>query len=350
MHPLLKSRALLAGYLAGWLAFGLVFFVSARVEHAPLRDALWLTLMAAGLAATLFPSSYYSCRALPLRSTPPLTLAAGWVGSTLLMGGIWSGLLLYFGVQLHLFPNWFLTWASWLRFCLTGAFMYLITVAMHYAFIAHQLSEEAQRTEQDLRELAREAELKALRAQLNPHFLFNSLNSISALTSIDPKGARRMCVLLSDFLRKSLKLGERQEVSLAEELDLVRAYLSIEQIRFGDRLKVAWDISAEAESVMVPALLLQPLVENAIKHGVAQLPDGGTIRLSAGIREGWAELRLENDRDADAVRPLGLGLGLRQVKQRLRTRYGNTATLDVRIRDDRFEAVMAFPLESDLHD
>ena len=72
MHPLLKSRALLAGYLAGWLAFGLVFFVSARVEQAPLRDALWLTLMAAGLAAALFPSSYYSCRALPLRSTPPL--------------------------------------------------------------------------------------------------------------------------------------------------------------------------------------------------------------------------------------------------------------------------------------
>jgi two-component system, LytTR family, sensor histidine kinase AlgZ len=352
MHPLIRSRALLAGYLFGWLAFGVVFLFSARIESAPWKEAILLAAIAAGLAAVLFPYSYYSCRALPLRSTPPPTLAAGWIGSALVMGGLWSALLLAISKHLQLLPPHYLTWQGWVSFGLTGSFMYLVTVAMHYVIIAHQHSEESLRTEQELRELAREAELKALRAQLNPHFLFNSLNSISALTSIDPKGARKMCVLLADFLRKSLKLGERPIVPLAEELTLLRAYLDIEQIRFGNRLRVEWSVDAEAEKAEIPTLLLQPLVENAIKHGIAQLPEGGILRFSAHASNGFVEVLLENARDPEADVPAGLGMGLQQVKRRLRGRYGNGASFEAKSLEAGFVVAMTFPIDAgdDSHD
>ena len=347
MHPLLRSRTLLAGYLFGWVAFGLIFFFSARVEGATWGGALWLSLLASALAAILFPYSYYSCRALPLRSTRPLILGAGWSGSSLIMGGLWSALLLYGSRSFELLPEGYLGWQGWLSFTFTGAFMYLVTVAMHYVVIAHQQSEELQRAEHELRTLAREAELKALRAQLNPHFLFNSLNSISALTSLDPKGARTMCVLLSDFLRKSLKLGERPLVTLAEELDLVRAYLTIEQIRFGARLQVAWEVEPEAEPVRIPTLLLQPLVENAIKHGIANLVEGGVIRIAARRRGECLDIEMENARDAEEEAPKGLGLGLTQVRQRLKGRYGAQAFFEAQAIEGAFRVRMAFPMEPD---
>lgn len=347
MHPLLRSRALLVAYLFGSLAFALVFFFSAQVQGSPWREALWLSLLAAGLAALLFPYSYYACRAMPLRSTRLLILTAGWAGSSLLMGGLWSGLLLYLARILHLLPPYYLTWRGWVSFGFTGAFTYLLTVSMHYVVIAQQLSEEAQRTEQELRELAREAELKALRAQLNPHFLFNSLNSISALTSLDPKGARAMCVMLSDFLRKSLKLGERPMVTLAEELDLAKAYLCIEQIRFGARLQVEWDVDLDAGPVEIPTLLLQPLVENAIKHGIANLVEGGCVRISAHRRGNVLEIGMDNARDPDQEAPKGLGLGLTQVQRRLKGRYGAKAHFEAQACERGFCVRMRFPIETD---
>jgi LytS/YehU family sensor histidine kinase len=144
--------------------------------------------------------------------------------------------------------------------------------------LAQDRAIEAERKGAELQLLAQESELKALRAQLNPHFLFNSLNSISALTAVDPSRAREMCVLLSDFLRRSLGLGERRLVALREELDLARTYLAIEQIRFGARLKLAWTLDPAAEPALLPTLLLQPLVENAIKHGIAALPKAASWR------------------------------------------------------------------------
>src|SRR5260370_2632838 len=112
--------------------------------------------------------------------------------------------------------------------------------------------------------LAREAELKALKAQIDPHFLFNSLHSISALTAVDAGRARDMCIRLSDFLRNSLRLGERTTIPFSEELALARTYLEVEQVRFGQRLRVAQDIEEAYCDCDVPPLLLQPLVENSI--------------------------------------------------------------------------------------
>jgi LytS/YehU family sensor histidine kinase len=211
--------------------------------------------------------------------------------------------------------------------------------------LAQERAIEAERKGAELQLLAQESELKALRAQLNPHFLFNSLNSLSALTAVDPARAREMCVLLSDFLRRSLGLGERRLVALREELDLARAYLAIEQIRFGARLQVEWRIDPATESALLPTLLLQPLVENAIKHGIAALPEGGTLALDAELAEGHVIFRVTNPMDADVPTPLGLGLGLRQVRQRLLGRFGNRARFEAGVQDGVHRVTLVFPLE-----
>jgi LytS/YehU family sensor histidine kinase len=194
--------------------------------------------------------------------------------------------------------------------------------------------------------LARDAELKALKAQINPHFLFNSLNSISALTSMDPARARDMCILLADFLRMTLGLGEKSLVPLREELELLRRFLAIEQVRFGDRLRVDAHIETQAEACLLPPLLLQPLVENAIIHGIATLPAGGTVRISADCSAGRLHLVVENSLDPDAPSSRKGGLGLSNVRQRLETRYGKDATLRATGEDESFRVAISMPAET----
>src|SRR5262249_42091949 len=153
--------------------------------------------------------------------------------------------------------------------------------------------------------------------QLHPHFLFNSLNSISALTGREPEAARRMCQLLGDFLRTSLALGARERVTFGEELELASRYLAIEQVRFGSRLGIERRIEPAAERCLVPPLLIQPLIENAVKHGVADRVEGGTIEIVAARRGTRLEITIENPRDPEAPPRRGQGLGLENVRQRL---------------------------------
>ena len=352
MHPVLASRARLGTYLLAWIPGAALLSGQFLFAGFRLRAALVLAVPASLLASVLFLSSYYLCRVAPLRAGRPLPLLGTWAAAAALMGSLWSAsvwLLLQLMAVLSLLdrdPG--LTRSALLGVAGTGAVFYIVTLAFHYLLIAQEEAQEAERQAQELHALAREAELKALRAQLNPHFLFNSLNSISALTTIDAKGARRMCVLLADFLRKSLKLGERSTVSLGEELDLLRAYLAIEQIRFGARLQVEWAVDPAAEPARIPPLLLQPLGENAIKHGIAQLPEGGTLRIGAELRGGHVEIRLDNPADPDAGAPVGLGMGLQQVRRRLRGRFGASAQLQAGPHPAGFQVVLLFPMTGEV--
>jgi LytS/YehU family sensor histidine kinase len=228
-----------------------------------------------------------------------------------------------------------------------GVVLYAQSIVAHYLALAFESARAAERRLLESQLSAREAELKALRAQLNPHFLFNSLNSISALVGSDPEAARRMCHLLGDFLRTSLALGARARVTLSEELALAERYLAVEQVRFGPRLAVERDVEPAAESCLVPPLLLQPLVENAVKHGVASRVEGGTIRIAARRRSGRLEVSVENPFDADAPPRRGHGLGLENVRRRLETLDPDSAGLTVRREDGRFLASLHLPALED---
>jgi two-component system sensor histidine kinase AlgZ len=226
-----------------------------------------------------------------------------------------------------------------------GFLLYSLAVASHYVILEIEESRAAQARVLETSILARDAELKALKAQINPHFLFNSLNSISALTSIDGARAREMCILLADFLRLTLGLGEKALVPLSEELELLHRFLAIEKVRFGERLHVDAHIEAQAETCLLPPLLLQPLVENAIIHGIATLPAGGTVRLSAECSGGRIHLSVENSVDPDAPAPRKNGRGLANVRLRLEARYGKDATLRATAEEELFRVTISLPVE-----
>lgn len=228
---------------------------------------------------------------------------------------------------------------------LAGLGIYWLSAALHLAFFISLKAVESERRALESQVSAREAELKALRSQLNPHFLFNSLNSIMSLVGRSPEEARRMCQALGDFLRRTLNLGARERVSLTEELELVRHYLDIETVRFGSRLSFELDIPAELGAAQVPPLLLQPLIENALKHGVAGRLEGGRIHLAARREGEMMHLIVTNPVDDDATPAPGEGVGLDNVRRRLKAMAAGRGSLEIRRSPNVFEAHLVLPIE-----
>jgi len=277
---------------------------------------------------------WYMCRHLPLVTTNPFKLTVQHLAAALLACGIWVKLANFIARQgMHANARFQMEVPHLVT---VGLLLYTVSVALHYMYLAQEASRDAAL-------LARDAELRALKAQINPHFLFNSLNSITALTTVDPARAREMCIRLSDFLRNTLGLGERETISWREELALSRTYLDVEQVRFGSRLRVEIDVDDDCGDCMVPPLVLQPLIENAVKHGIATMVDGGLIRVQGHLVNGSMEVSVENDFDPDSPTPRRNGLGLRNVRGRLATRFGDAARLTAHVENNQFRAEMVVP-------
>ena len=164
-----------------------------------------------------------------------------------------------------------------------------------------------------------------------------------AVSLLDPAKAREMCILLSDFLRKTLGLGERESISWREELQLAQTYLDVEQVRFGARLRVEMNVDDVCADCLVPPLVLQPLIENAVKHGIATLVEGGTIRVESHVNGGLLAVSVENGFDPESPAPRRHGLGLRNVRSRLETRFGDAARLTSRSENNHFRAEIVVP-------
>ena len=311
----------------------------------------WLEAAAMSLPLTLFyallclaPRSM--CRVLPIGSTPVLKIFGNHLAAAVVAGLIWIVLAkgLALGLGQYFFARLNARFSPQLPLLFgIAVLLYLLAVALHYVLLSVEASKEAETREQEARTLARESELKALKAQINPHFLFNSLNSISALATLDGARARDMCIKLSDFLRTTLKLGEKQRITLADELALARAYLEVEQVRFGARLRVEIDADPNCARCIVPSLVLQPLVENAVKHGIAGLVEGGAIRIEARCRDGRLQVKICNEFDPDSPASSRHGLGLRNVRDRLRAVYENSARVDTQASGGKFDVEMELP-------
>jgi LytS/YehU family sensor histidine kinase len=197
--------------------------------------------------------------------------------------------------------------------------------------------------------LAQEAQLKMLRYQLNPHFLFNTLNAISTLVLDGQNRTANLAVSrLSEFLRYTLDQDPMKKVTLRQELDALNLYLGIEKLRFGDRLRLEFDVDERAESALVPSLLLQPLVENAMKYAISPREEGGSVTIIAGIESGALRLAVQDDGPGlPAVAPAanGRGVGLRNTRDRLKVLYGNAHRIDVVDAAPGLRVEMRLPLE-----
>ncbi|NUN68301.1 MAG: histidine kinase [Bacteroidetes bacterium] len=210
-----------------------------------------------------------------------------------------------------------------------GVLMYWSIVFVHHAVGYYRQYQSEQRTAAALRSQLAEAQVQSLKMQLQPHFLFNTLNAISVLVKKEPALAQTMIVRLSDCLRMTLERGTTNEVTLEQELEFLNAYLSIEQVRFGDRLTVSMSIDEQALPLSVPTFILQPLAENSIRHGIAKRSGEGNILVSAAVRDGMLMLSVSDSaarkkRSAAAVE--GFGVGLANTRQRLQQLYGAGAT------------------------
>jgi len=351
MHPLLAQISRLGLYLLAWVPL-----TATSIYVLVTRGTLgWLQATALAVAVFLFYallclSAWYPCRATPLGRVTFIRLLLTHLIAAAIMSFVWiqAGRALAYSI---LGPEKFDALRQFqpqLSSIFTiGVLLYLLSVAFHYVLIAMEASREAEARATEVTIQARDAELKALKAQINPHFLFNSLNSISALTSIDPSRARDMCVLLGDFLRLTLGLGEKTSVRFSEELDLLQKYMAIEKVRFGARLTMLEEIEEDSKSCLLPPLLLQPLVENAVKHGIACLPEGGQVRLAAQRQNGRLSILVENSWDPEAPPRRSGGLGLKNVQMRLEARYGKDASLRVNNEGELFQVSLSLPAESE---
>jgi two-component system, LytTR family, sensor histidine kinase AlgZ len=291
----------------------------------------------------------YICRFTPLGKAQMWRIIVTHLADALVLSFLWTLIASPFSRALSYVPQWHgldrqFAPNLWIVY-VTGCLLYVFAVAFHYVAMAQDAARAVEMQVMQTSVLARDAELRALRAQINPHFLFNSLNSISALTSIDSARAREMCLLLADFLRLTLGMGEKIVIPFSDELDLLEKFLAIEKVRFGDRLRMEEKIDDGARRCIIPALLLQPLLENAVSHGIASMADGGLIRLEARVQDGRLGIVVENDRDEEAPSRRRNGVGLKNVRNRLEARYGKEATFRAEAEEDKFRVSMSLPAE-----
>jgi two-component system, LytTR family, sensor kinase len=305
--------------------------------HIPFWKMLLIAAAWCMTAATLAPPIFYIVRRYPISRPIRFERVAGYV-----LGAI-PYLLVSVCVRSLLLPPWdpntgeftsrtFDTFVNNARLFATQTWDYLVVlVAAHaYEYFTRARNEELQRAK--LQQALAESELQALKSQLQPHFLFNTLNGISALIEVDRRRAREMVLKLSDLLRTVLQDGTADLIPLEEELKFAEAYLDIEKMRLDERLEIRWKIPPDTRHLLVPPLILQPLVENAIVHGVAGSREGGWLEIELESNEKSIALKVSNSVRGKGTP--GSGLGLQNTKARLNYLYGDEARLDFAVGED----------------
>ena len=348
MHPILARGRRLALYLGAWTLVGMLLAaLLASPGGLTAARSLVIAIPLALVYAFFCLSAWYVARSTPLGPTGGLRLVATALTASVISSAAWlvvaRGWLELFAEgnrvpSRELFPA--------LRAPIFGfgLLLYLLSISVSYLLAAFERSREAERRGLEAQVHAREAELRSLRTQIDPHFLFNTLHSISALTTADPASARRMCVLLGDFLRDSLALGSEDRITIVRELQLATQFLEIERVRFGDRLRI--DVRSSAVGPwMVPPLLLQPLVENAVTHGVAHVIEGGVISIAISTTGSSLTIDVENPCDPDRPKRTGTGLGLSNVRARLQAIYGDRAGVSAEEADGGWRVRVTLPAD-----
>src|SRR5450759_4196208 len=329
-HPILANRVRLIVWwlVCIFLALGqslLFYYAFGSFNNIGIIDSLISLLLYSGIALSLwYPFNFFNTG--EIRTT---TLISNLVLSGAISVGLWV-VVTKVVVQLVLpdVNNYQAYWDATFPYRIgTGVFIYGLVIISYFLFLSLSNLSEKNAKEARLESLVKETELKMLRSQINPHFLFNSLNSISSLTITDPEKARDMVVKLSEFMRYALSRKDEQPVSLQNELENLRLYLDIEKVRFGEKLTMEEDIDSNCLDFKIPVMLLQPLYENAVKHGVYESTESVRIMTRLRIIDGYFEISISNNYESTPSLKRGTGTGLLNVTRRLELFYGNKASI-----------------------
>ena len=347
-HPVLENRVRLIVWWLVWLFLGLgqsiiYYFAYGSFLQISIPDGLISICIYSGISLVLwYPFRYFNHTIIKLAVLISNLAIAGVI--TVALWVIISKFL-----TSALFPqdnNYQAYWDATFPYRIgTGVFIYGLIILTYYLFVSLSNLSEKNAKEARLESLVKETELKMLRSQINPHFLFNSLNSISSLTITDPEKARDMVVKLSEFMRYALSRKDEQPVSLQNELENLRLYLDIEKVRFGNKLTTEEIIETNCLDFKIPVLLLQPLYENAVKHGVYESTESVRIITQVKIIDGYIEIIISNNYDPAPSLRRGTGTGLLNVTRRLELFYGNKASIKTSKENGIYTVTLYIPTE-----
>ncbi len=344
-NPILKNRLASLVYFLSWLLIiaGQWFFLL-YFDKVPALIAFYESFIFNSLFAVLGLSIWYVVRFNEFESSSIYKVFFVHFISAMIISAIW--LVIGYFIISQIYENtqyitYFELSLSW-RF-VSGMFYYSLLTLIYYLILYNDNLKQKIKDEADLKALIWQAEVKALKNQINPHFLFNSLNSISSLTITSPEKARDMIVRLSELMRYSLKANPNNKTNIESELQNIERYLAIEKVRFGNKLVYTTEVKTECKNKLLPTMILQPLIENAIKHGVYESTGKIEINLKCDFIKNHLLIQIVNNFDNEVVKSAGTGIGLTNIRQRLYLLYKRNDLLETIIEKDLFIVKLIIP-------
>jgi len=347
-HPLTNNYRLLIYYALFWVVIGVTNLIMLTFFYnVPLTYSLLDTISTFVIYPLLGSSIWYSIRYNNLEEISIARLIVFHLIAASILCGIWVSLIY------ALFKPFVGEGNDFLKNSLPskifgGYVMYAVFLVFFYAVNYYQSLKEKVKKEGEYVALIREAELQALKSQINPHFLFNSLNSISSLTVSNPEKAQEMVINLSTFMRYSLLHNEKEMVAFSRELENIKLYLSIEKVRFGKKLNAEFEIDAHCLEAEIPNMILQPLFENAIKYGVYETTDQVTIKTTCECDGNALKITIVNDYDHSTLKRKGEGIGLRNIRKRMEIIYNQPDLMKITDNKTSFEVQLIIPQKQNL--
>ncbi|HEY4368308.1 MAG TPA: histidine kinase [Steroidobacteraceae bacterium] len=330
----------------GWSAYGISQYLGALLYGKPV--AYTKVIAVAAISGFILSSPLrYLCRRLWSRT--PLVMIGGGVLIAYTIGLLWRAIINW-AYQRYVEPEWPMEhWIDYFGGATSATYLLVCWMGLYFGFKYYESMQFQREAALRAAALAQEAQVKMLRYQLNPHFLFNTLNAISTLI-LDSRNAVANCAVtgLSEFLRYTLDQDPMKKVTVAQEIDALNLYMNIERMRFGPRLTVSYDIADNAREALVPSLLLQPLIENAVKYAISPREAGGRIDITASVAAGTLHLTVADDGPGMVdTAPLtnGRGVGIRNTCERLQVLYGERSKVTVCNAEPGLRVELTFPAE-----
>ncbi len=349
-NPYFKNLYTFLSYIAVWILLISVHFILLIVSsNISISYALYDSLIFNIIFLVIGLNLWFPVKFISFENNSPFRILINHTVGALTVSAFWvaiSFIIIKNLVNLSNQENTFLFTSLFVRF-LIGILYYIIIVSVNYITIYYNNFKEKVTNENQLQKLVKEAELKTLKYQINPHFIFNSLNSISSLTITNPPKAQEMTIKLSSFIRSTLAKTDNQFVKLIDELSNVRLYLEIEKIRFEGKFDYIENITDNCLNFNVPTMLLQPLFENAIKHGVYESLEKVVINFNCYLDNEYLKIIITNNFDIDAVPRKGEGIGIKNIKNRLQLIYKQDNLLTVQKKNNIFTSTIFIPLKKD---